>query len=65
MKTLIRSDSRTRTDLTQETSQFIFTIVSAVALLIGIWGAACLISGLISNGALAMFKGYISAITGF
>lgn len=65
MKTLVRSSNQARTDLSHHTSQSIFTIVSAAALLIGIWGAACLISGLVSNNALAMFKGYIAAITGF
>ena len=64
MKTLLKTTNQTRTDLNHEISQFIFTIVSATALLIGLWGAACLISGLVSNGVFAMVRGYISAITG-
>ena len=64
MKTLLKTSNETRTDLNHEISQFIFTIVSATALLVGIWGAACLIIGLVSNGAFSMFRGYISAITG-
>ncbi len=64
MKTLLKTTNRTRTDLNHEVSQFIFTIVSASALLIGLWGAACLISGLVSNGFFSMVRGYISAITG-
>ncbi len=64
MKTLLKTGNQTRTDLNHEVSQFIFTIVSATALLIGIWGAACLIGGLVSNGFFSMVRGYITAITG-
>jgi len=65
MKTLLKTDRQTRTSLDHEVSQFIFTIVSASAVLIGIWGAACLISGFLSNGFVSMLRGYVTAVTGF
>ncbi len=65
MKALTRANNQSRDELNHETSHFSFTITTAAALLIGIWGAACFISDLISNVALAMLKGYISTITGF
>lgn len=64
MKTLLKTSRQTQTDVDHEISQFAFTIISATALLIGIWGAACLISGLASNGFISMVRGYITAITG-
>lgn len=64
MKTVLKTHNQTRTDLNHEVSQFIFTIVSAAALLIGLWGATCLISGLVSDGFFSMVRGYFSAITG-
>ena len=65
MKTLLKTDRQTQTSLDHEVSQFIFTIVSASAVLIGIWGATCLISGLLANGFVSMLRGYITAVTGF
>ena len=64
MKTVLKTHNQTRTDLNHEVSQFIFTLISATALLIGLWGAACLVSGLVSNGFFSMVRGYFSAITG-
>jgi hypothetical protein len=34
------------------------------AALIGLWGAACLIGGLTTNGVGGMLKGLLTAITG-
>ena len=64
MNTIIETSKRTETDLEHEVSQFSFKIVSITALLFGIWGAACLISGLLSNGVSEMARGYLTAITG-
>jgi hypothetical protein len=64
MKTLVKTTKRTETNLEHEVSYFLFTFISASALLLGIWGAVCLISGLVSDGFVSMARGYISAITG-
>jgi len=64
MKTLINTTRRTETDVEHEMSVVLFTVITASALLIGLWAAATLISGLMSNGVWAMIRGYITAITG-
>ena len=64
MKTIVTSNSRTETDLQHEVSSFLFTVVSASALIIGIWGAACLVAGLVSGGFMFLVKGYVTALTG-
>lgn len=64
MKTLLKTAKRTETNLEHEVSHFLFTFISASALLLGIWGAVCLISGLLSDGFASMARGYLSAITG-
>lgn len=64
MKTIVTSNNRTETDLQHEVSGFLFTVVSASALIIGIWGAACLVAGLVSGGFMSLVKGYVTALTG-
>lgn len=64
MNTIIETKNRTETDLEHEVSQFSFRIISVTAILFGIWGAACMISGLLSNGVMEMARGYFTAITG-
>ncbi|THB77325.1 MAG: hypothetical protein D6B25_07160 [Desulfobulbaceae bacterium] len=67
MKTLLEASRRTRTETDIEHGLFnvIFNIAAAFAILIGIWAVACLVSGFASQGPLAMFRGYLSAVTGF
>ena len=64
MKTIRQTSRLTKIELDREVSQFVFTIISASAVLLGIWGAACLVSGMIANGIVPMIQGYISALTG-
>ncbi len=64
MKTMIETRTKTETDLQHEVSGFMFTVVSTSAVILGIWGIACLIGGLISSGFIGMIKGYVTAITG-
>jgi hypothetical protein len=64
MKTIVTTNNRTETDTQQEVSGFLFTVVSASALIIGIWGVACLVSGLVSGGFVSLVKGYLTALTG-
>lgn len=65
MKTILQTSRKTKTELDTEVGQFIFNVISVSAVLVGLWGAACLVGGLIANGVLPMVKGYITAITGF
>lgn len=65
MRTLSETRRRTESDLEHEVSQVVFTVISASALLLGIWGAACLVSGLLANGVVQLAKNYLSAVTGF
>ena len=48
-----------------EASRFALSVGMGMAALIGLWGAACLIGGLATNGIGGMLKGYLTAITGF
>ena len=64
MRTILDTKSKTETELEREVSGFIFSIVSGAALLIGVWGTACLVSGLMSEGFANMVKSYVTAITG-
>lgn len=65
MKTILDSARRTDTDVEHELSTVLFTVISASALIIGLWAAACIIGGLFSHGLIAMLRGYVTAVTGF
>jgi len=64
MKTISNTRNQTRTDLDHEVSQFLFTLISASALLLGIWGTVCLLSAFLSKGILSTVQGYFTALTG-
>ena len=51
-------------DVGHEASKFGLNVGLAMAAMIGIWGAACLIGGLTGNGFGGMLRGYLTAITG-
>ena len=53
-----------RVDVQDETSKFGLNVIMAMSALIGVWGAACLIGGLVENGAASMLKGFLSATIG-
>ncbi len=57
--------TETKTDVGYEASRFGLNVGMAMAALIGLWGAACLIGGLAGNGIGGMLKGLMTAITGF
>ena len=61
---LINKTEEKKVDVAQETSKFTVRAICLLAALIGIWGSACLISGLATNGAGGILRGYISALTG-
>jgi len=47
---------------TEEASKFALNVGMTMAALIGIWGVACLIGGLVAAGPQGLFSGYLSAI---
>ena len=49
-------------DIGYETSKFAMNVGIGTAALIGIWGVACLVGGLVANGAGGLLAGYLSAI---
>ena len=49
-------------DVEHEASKFGLSVIIAMAVLIGLWGAACMISGLASNGAGTMLSGFGAAL---
>ncbi len=46
-----------RAEVGYEVSKFALNVGMGMAALIGLWGAACLLSGLAANGAGGMLKG--------
>ncbi|MBC8209364.1 MAG: hypothetical protein H8E79_09400 [Desulfobulbaceae bacterium] len=48
----------------QETSTFALNTGIVMAALVGLWGFACMIGGLMSSGFGGVIQGYISAVTG-
>lgn len=57
--------TETKTDVGYEAAKFATSAGMGMAALIGLWGAACLIGGLVTNGVGGMLRGYLTAITGF
>ena len=57
--------TETKTEVGYEASRFGMSVGMGLAALIGLWGAACLIGGLASNGVGGMLRGYLTALTGF
>jgi len=53
-----------RIDPGEEASKFALTAGMGMAALIGIWGLACLIGGLATNGFGGLLKGFWTALTG-
>ena len=47
-----------------ETSKFALGLGMSMAALVGLWGTACLVSALMSNGPLSLVKGYLTAVLG-
>jgi len=56
--------TRTQVEAGYETSKFALGAGIAMATLIGIWGAACLVSALVSVGPMNVVKGYLTALIG-
>ncbi len=64
MTTNTMTRTEAKDDVVHEMSIFGMSVIVALAALIGLWGVACLISGLATNGAGGMLKGLMTAIMG-
>lgn len=53
-----------QTDVGYETSKFVLGTGMVMAALVGLWGAACLLSALTTIGPLNVVKGYLTALLG-
>ncbi len=54
----------TQVDAAYETSKFALGVGLSMAALVGLWGAASLISALASNGPAGLVKSYLTAVIG-
>ena len=52
-------------DAGYETSKFALGLGMSMAALVGLWGTACLVSALASNGPVTLIKSYFTAMLGF
>jgi len=51
--------------ITRDASEVGMGVIMVLAALIGIWGIACLIGGIVNSGGIAeLLNGYLSAVTG-
>ncbi len=64
MTTNTHTTTNTQIEAGYETSKFALATGTAMAAFIGIWGAACLTSAMISVGPLNVVKGYLTAVIG-
>jgi hypothetical protein len=64
MTTTTQTTTATQIDAGYETSKFALGAGMTMAALVGIWGAACLASAMISMGPLNVVKGYLTAVIG-
>jgi len=60
----VTTRTETRIDAGYETSRFALNAGMGMAALIGIWGMACLIGGLATNGTGELLRGFVTAVTG-
>lgn len=64
MTTKTNTTSRTQVNAAYETSKFSIAVGLSIAVLIGLWGMASLVSALVSNGTMALVKNYLSTVIG-
>lgn len=51
--------------ITRDASEVGMGVIMVLAALIGIWGIACLIGGIVNSGGIAeLLNGFLSAVTG-
>ncbi len=65
MKTIIETTRTTETEVTHDVLGVLMALLSASAILIGLWSAACFIGALVNHGLVSVLRGYLTAVTGF
>ncbi len=64
MSAKTKTRTETKTDVGYEASRFALNAGMGMAALIGLWGLACLIGGLATNGFGGLLRGFWIAVTG-
>ena len=64
MTTNTNTTTRNNIDAGYETSKFALGTGIAMAAMVGLWGAASLVSALATNGPVGLVKAYVSAVVG-
>ncbi len=64
MTTNTHTITKNNADAGYETSKFALGLGMSMAALVGLWGTACLVSALMSNGPLNLVKSYLTAVLG-
>ncbi|MBU1058678.1 MAG: hypothetical protein KJ804_10225 [Proteobacteria bacterium] len=64
MTTNTNTMTRTEVEVGKETSEFALGSGMVMAALVGLWGAICLVSALVSVGPLNAVTGYFTALLG-
>ena len=64
MTATTHTTTRTQTNAGYDVSTFALGTGIAMAALVGLWGAACLVSALVSVGPMNVVKGYLVAMIG-
>ena len=64
MRAKTKTQTETTIDTGHEASRFALNAGMGMAALIGLWGMACLIGGLATNGAGGLLRGFLTAVTG-
>ena len=64
MSATTKTQTKATTDAGYEVSRFAVNAGMGMAALIGLWGMACLIGGLATNGFGGLLRGFITAVTG-
>ncbi len=62
--TRVGFNKETKIDAGYETSKFALAVGITMAGVVGLWGCACMISGLMSGGLGGLVRGLMTAITG-
>ena len=53
-----------REAMVEGSSQAVITILMALAVLVGVWGIACLFGGIAQSGLMELMRGWVAAVTG-
>ena len=64
MNTNTNTITENNADAGYEASKFALGVGMSMAALVGLWGTACLVSALMSNGPLSLVKSYFTAVLG-